>query len=119
MEIKQILQRYNDFISSNIDDVDVYIGQSFSADSTHINIYPATYSFTYEQEYCNIILEAVLPGEELQSGMEFADRISKVIELDNLADIRLNSYDTEFFWNEEIAGVIIIFSIMLLMQRCR
>ena len=119
MEIKQILQRYNDFISSNIDDIDVFIGQSFSADSTHINIYPTIYSFTYDQEYCNIVVETVLPKQDLSAGMEFADNISKIIELDNLDDIRLSSYDTEFFWNEDIAGVIIIFNIMLQIKRCR
>ena len=119
MEITNILKDYNDFIATYMKDIDVYIGQSFSSDSKHINIYPANYSFTYEQEYCNLILEAALPGEELITGTEFADSISKIIELDNLHDIRLNSYDLEFFWNEEIAGVIIAFSIMLQINRCR
>jgi len=119
MEITRVLKEYNDFISTYITDVDVYIGQSVSADNKHINIYPANYSFTYEQEYCNLILEAALPGEELVNGTEFADKISKIIELDNLNDIRLNSYDLEFFWNEEIAGVITAFSIRLQIHGCR
>ena len=120
MEINQILQEHKAIVEAHIPDIAVNVGMTVtSGNKSHINIYPATYSFSYDQEYCNIILEGVLPKADLEAGITFAQKCAEVIELDDMNSARLSSYDVEFFWNEQISGIIIIFSIMLMIQRCR
>ena len=119
MEFNDILNIYLDFIKSNYDALPVFIGQTPDASSSHINIYPVSFNFSYERDNYSIALEIALPETEIKDAIVYADDVAKVIEIDNLDECRLSTYAVEFYWNAQIAGTVIVFEINLFTERCR
>ena len=119
MEVTKALNRYKDFIQEHHDMIEVFVGQSTDASLTHINIYPAQFNYSYERNDYQIVVELALPGIEITDAVITADEVAATIELDALDDLRLSNYNTEFYFNEQIAGTVILFIVNLFIQECR